>query len=404
MLPKKFQLILVFVSVLMNMVGFGIVMPLLPFFTRELGGGSFDMGMLVAVWALAQVVTSPRWGAFSDRVGRRPTLVLGLVGTAGAFTLIGLSSQLWMLYMARGLGGLISAATIPSAYAYVADVTPPEHRSARMGQLGAMFGLGFMLGPSIGGIMAPLGISRAFFAAAFVTCLTAVLIHLFLKEPEERTVTAAGETRLLQRLLVAIKKPYASLLWIAFFIAFAGSVLLTVMAFFLADRFGAGEGQVGLIFTLNAAVGVLTQAVLIVLMVKRLGEVQTLRIGMWCGLLGFLVFSFSPNMVVILMMAVLLSVGQSLGRPLTVSLLSLTTDMGQGTTMGLKTSFEAMGRVVGPLWAGWLYQRSMQAPFISSAVIFLIALLFVTQVQSLLAQERGHKAQSELQQAVGRNS
>ena len=386
MLARNFQLYLVFAAVFMIMVGFGIVMPLLPFFTRELGGSSFDMGMLVTVWALAQVITAPRWGAFSDRVGRRPTIIVGLLGTAFAFLLIGLSTSLWMLYVARTLGGFISAATIPSAYAYVADVTPPERRSTMMGQMGAMFGLGFMLGPTIGAVMAPLGISRAFFAAALFALLTVVLIYFLLKEPENRTASAGGESRILQRLLVAVKKPYASLMWISLLIAFAGSVLLSVMAFFLIDRFDAQEAQVGLVFTLNAATGVFTQGVLIVLLVKKWGEVRTLRVGMICGMVGFLLFSFSPSMWILIMMAVLQSIGQSLGRPLCISLLSRTTDMGQGTTMGLQSSFEALGRVVGPLWAGWLYQYSIQAPFLSAAAAFFLGIIMVIQVQALVSR------------------
>lgn len=379
------QVLLLFGSLLLVMLGFGIVIPLLPFVAREMGASSLDMGLLVSVWAAAQFLVSPRWGTFSDRAGRRPAMILGLLGFGLAFILMGVSTQLWMLYAARIIGGLLSASTMPSAKAYAADITPREHRGASMGLLGAAFGLGFMLGPAIGGLMAPLGVRFTFFVAGAGGLITAVFVYFLLPEPEVRTASTSGVSAV-AAIIQAVQKPYAMLYWTPFLMTFAGSSLFSMMGFFLMDKFAATESQVGAAFTVNGAMGVLTQGVLITLAIRMFGEVRLLRLSMALSAVGFLMYTFAPSMPVVYACIAFIGLGMGLGRPVMTSLLSNATDMGQGITMGMQTSFDSLGRTLGPLWAGLLYNLSIEAPYLSSALVFVAGVVYLESRRQVLMQ------------------
>jgi len=385
MIFKNPQLVLLFSTLFLVMLGFGIVIPLLPFAVRDLGASSLDMGLLVTVWAAAQFIIAPRWGAFSDRNGRRPAIMIGLLGFGAGFVLMGLASELWMFYIARAIGGLLSASTMPAAKAYIADVTPPHERSASMGLLGAAFGLGFMLGPAIGGLLAPLGFRLIFFSAGFCGWLTAGIVYFVLPEPEIRTESGLGGRSAAEALLDSIRKPYAVLYWIPFAMNFAGSALTTMMGFYLIDKFTATESTVGLAFAVSGAVGVLTQGILIAPALRWLNELNLLRLGMALASVGFVIFTLSPSILHIFFCIAFISAGVGLGRPTVTSLLSNITDLSQGVTMGLQTSFDALGRMAGPLWAGLAYAWSFEAPYISAAAMYLAALIYLERSKSLLA-------------------
>ncbi len=387
---RNMQLVLLFSSLFLVSVGFGIVIPLLPFLALEMGGSSVDMGFLLTVWAMAQFIVAPRWGAFSDRAGRRPGIIVGLIGFGIAFLLMGLSTQLWMLYAARIIGGIMAASTMPSVQAYVADVTGPQDRARNMGYMGAAFGLGFMLGPSIGAVMAPLGMQFIFFCAAISGWITALLIYFLLPEPEERTTSGPPGGSSLKALRLALGKPYACLLWLPLLMSFAGSALFTAMGFFLMDRFGAREFEVGIAFTVNGGMGVITQGLLLSWFLSRMGELRTLRMALVISIIGFIGFSFAPHFLVLLIFVAAISLGQGVSRPVMTSLLSRTTDMGQGMTMGLMGSFESLGRVIGPLWAGMAYVWSMEAPYLSAAAACLIGIHMVNR--AYVCMETQHPA------------
>ncbi len=380
------QLTLLFCSLFLIMIGFGIVIPLLPFVARELGATSMDMGLLVTAWAAAQFIIAPRWGTFSDRVGRRPTIILGLVGFGFSFILMGLSTHLWVLYVARILGGLMSAATMPSASAYIADVTTREERGASMGLLGAAFGLGFMLGPTIGGLLAPLGVRFTFFIAGTCGWLNAILVYFMLPEPETRSKSGARGQSALHAVVASLKKPYAILLFIPFCMSFAGSVLFSMMAYYLMDKFAANESLVAIAFAVNGGIGVLTQGFFLGAALKLMNELNLLRIGMLVTALGFAGFLVSPSFFFILVCVALVSMGQGLARPVVMTLLSKATDMGQGVTMGLQSSYESLGRVAGPLWAGFVYMLSIEAPYASSALIYILTMFILERARRLLNQ------------------
>lgn len=377
---KNSQMALLFAALFAVMVGFGMVVPLLPFVARELGASSLHMGLLVTSWAAAQLVSAPRWGGFSDRHGRRPAIILGLVGFGLAFIMMGLAPSLWILYLARIMGGAISSSTMPSTQAYVADTTSRAERGAAMGLMGAAFGLGFLLGPSIGGLLAFLGARTAFFIAGGVGWITALLVYFFLPEPENRSLSTVPGLSVWQVSLQAVRKPFAVLFLMPFMITFAGSSMFSMMGFFLMDRFSSGQAHVSLAFAVLGGAGVVTQGFIIRLALKRMTETAILTVGLSLAAVGFLLLILAPTVGAVMLALAVAGAGQSLGRPMVSSLLSKATDMSQGVTMGLQASFDSLGRVVGPLWAGFAYSFAPTAPFMTAVAVCLCAVLFMKKV------------------------
>src|SRR3954471_14322966 len=164
------------------MAGFGIIIPVLPFYAEEIGASPTQLGLLMAVYSLTQLIFAPMWGRVSDRIGRKPVIMIGILGLAISFFLTGFSTELWMIFVARILGGILSSANMPTAMAYVADITTPENRSKGMGIIGAATGLGFVFGPAIGGIFSKVSLSTPFYVSGTLALVTFFVVWFILKE------------------------------------------------------------------------------------------------------------------------------------------------------------------------------------------------------------------------------
>lgn len=182
MLETKRALPILFAVMFFVMVGFGIIIPVLPFYAENIGATPTQLGLLMAVYSLMQLIFAPMWGRISDRIGRKPVIMIGISGLAISFFLMGLSSQLWMLFAARIIGGFLSSANMPTVMAYVADITTPEDRGKGMGVVGAAVGLGFVFGPAIGGIFSKISLNMPFYIAGVSSLLTFLLVLFLLKE------------------------------------------------------------------------------------------------------------------------------------------------------------------------------------------------------------------------------
>src|SRR4051812_42520641 len=167
------------------MAGFGIIIPVLPFYAEDIGASPTQLGFLMAIYSLTQLLFAPMWGRVSDRIGRKPVIMIGILGLAISFFLTGISTELWMLFVARILGGILSSANMPTAMAYVADITTPENRSKGMGIIGAATGLGFVFGPAIGGIFSKISLNMPFYLASGSSFITLVLVFILLKESKQ---------------------------------------------------------------------------------------------------------------------------------------------------------------------------------------------------------------------------
>jgi DHA1 family multidrug resistance protein-like MFS transporter len=370
------------------MLGFGMVMPILPFYVESMGANATELGLLVAISPFIQLVASPLWGSVSDRRGRKPVLAAGLLGYGISMLLFGLSTELWMLFIARAVGALLSAATMPTTMAYVSDSTSEQERGGGMGVLGAAMGLGMVFGPALGGLLGGESLSSPFFLTAGVCLLTLLLVLLFLPEslPEavrqQRTDLARPGIQI-RPIWQALWGPLGVLLLMAFLVSFGLTNFQGIFGYYAMVKFEYGTEEVGWILTVAGLVGAITQGALTGPLTKRWGEATVIKATLLASALSFGLLLTANTLVTVLVTIGLFTLPNALLRPAVISLTSKQAGEGQGTAMGLNNSFNSLGRVVGPIWAGFSFDVNINLPYLSGAVImfmgFLVGIIWVTQ-------------------------
>ena len=363
-------------TMFLTVAGFGIVLPVLPYFARELGASSLEMGLMVSLYALAQFVFAPVWGALSDRIGRKPVLILGMTGFALSFGAMAFVHSVTGLILARFLGGMLSASTFPAAQALVADLTPPEQRAGALALMGGSSNLGFMLGPLLGIPLTGLGYGFRTLAltAAVAILLTAVLALLVL--PASRPGGGAGGRRLPlpQALQLAVASPESACYWLVLVGALAGSSIFSMLGYYLMERMGAPESANQLAFSVMGISSALVQFTVVGPAIGRWGEARTASAGLGAGVGAFLLLVAATRTWQVVVAVAVWGVALALFRPPLTSLVSRRTALGQGTALGIQASFESMGRMAGPLLAGSLFDLHPLAPYSLVAVLLAVAL------------------------------
>ena len=380
-------LIVLFLAIFLVMMGFGIVLPVLQFYARNVGATPFEIGLLATSYAVMQFLFAPLWGALSDRVGRKPVFSVGLVGYAVSFVIFGLSHQVWELFLARMLGGVLSAATLPTAMAYIGDTTSEERRGGSMGMMGAAMGLGFTIGPGIGGVLGHYSLSLPFFVGAALALVTLALSWGALPEPARHDSSRERPSRL-EAIRQALGGPLAFFYLVTLVGAFALAGLEATYALFAQDRLhltsAGGAGAIGVVFVV---VGLLQAAILGGLLgrlINRWGEERVVQGGLLLAAVGYLLITLTHNVITLAVFAAIAGAGHSLMRPGVASLISKRTEAGQGLSIGIMDSFDSLGRILGPAWGGWVYHVGLDLPYLSAA-----AVLLVTAGVSLITVLRG---------------
>jgi DHA1 family tetracycline resistance protein-like MFS transporter len=386
-----------FLIVFVDLIGFGIIIPLLPFFGEHFRASPAEVGLLMATYSLAQFLAAPFWGRTSDRVGRKPVLLASLAGIAVSYVWLGFAESLLALFASRAVGGVM-AGNIGVAFAYAADVTDPGNRAKGMGMIGAAFGLGFIVGPAIGGILAGADPSNADYrtpalVAAGLSLLAFGLAAALLKEslPEEvrarhLATPSTGRWRPFHR---ALSRPLvAQLLVLTFLSHFVFSGMETTFAMWSRRQFGWGPEQNGYLF---AFVGVLAAAVqggLVGRLARRLGETNLIVCGAGALALGMLLIPFAAKVPHLVAIMTIVACGFSLLSPSLTSLISLQVDAGsQGGMMGVSRSATTLARILGPGWAGLLFlYLGKDWPYFSGALMMAL----VTALGVHLARNRRH--------------
>ena len=384
-------LLLLAVTVFLDLLGFGLILPNIPRYIETAVGNDHAHaaaigGLLAASYSFTQFLFAPMWGRYSDRVGRRPILLLSLIGIAGSFTLFGLAEEhLWMLFAARLLAGLLSSASIGVAFAYVADVTTPENRARGIGLLGACFGMGFILGPAVGGVLGHYGLGVPAFTAAAMALVNFVFTLRFL--PESLTDAARAQAQALGAfnlglLARVIRGPAGFLFALTFLVTFAFSALEQTFSFYLLSVFPESVRQdnqpliSGLILGMAGLVAVVIQGGLIGRLVARYGEGGVALAGLLFMAVGFGLFPLPRHLgTLVAGPMLLLSVGSALTRPAFSALVSRKANLGQGLTLSTSQSFDALARTFGPITSGWLFSAfGPHVPYITAAVVMALAL------------------------------
>ncbi|SPF35360.1 Major Facilitator Superfamily protein [Candidatus Desulfosporosinus infrequens] len=356
------------------MVGFGIVIPILPFFVGKLGGSALSLGIFMSVYSFMQFVFAPIWGRLSDRIGRRPVLLIGLGGYGVTFLMFGMINNLYLLIGLRALAGMVSSATLPTAMAYLSDITEGADRSKRMGMLGATMGLGMVFGPALGGWLGHYSFSLPFFVAGGLALLLLPITWTFLPESLQRPISDVPGRRRPRLTLEVIKDPLFALFAFNFVISFSMSMFESTFAFFSAAKVGFGPEQMGMTFAILGIFAVIVQGGLIGPLVKKFGEARLVNSGAILSSCGLILIILAGNAVLLVMATVVFMVGNSLMTPTSSSLVTKQKSRGQGASLGYFQSFASLGRVFGPVTGGALYRIGMGLPYITGAT-FLVSIV-----------------------------
>jgi multidrug resistance protein len=380
-------------TILLDLLGFGMILPLLPFYALTYGASALEIGLLSSVYSLGQFLFAPLWGQLSDRWGRRPVLLASIFATSVAHLLLALAPTLWMLFLARAAAGIF-AANYSTAQAYVADVTEGKDRAKGMGLVGAAFGLGFVLGPAMGAILSEVGGHVAVpLAAAALSLVNFVLALIRLPEslPPEARDRGDGRFRLrwfdlrgLEEAKVSAaesatgsrhKRSALWLLVLVFLVVFAFSAMESMLALFCEQRFGFGVKETGLLLVFIGVLMVIIQGGLIGRLTHRFGERALILTGILVMLAGLALVPLAFNLGLLLVFSALLAIGSGLYTPSIPALISrLTSADRQGATLGLTRSPSSLARAVGPFCGGWMFENlGPEWPFWGSSIVMVVA-------------------------------
>lgn len=396
-MPKsRSPLVIIFITIFIDLVGFGIVIPVLPLYAERYGASETTIGILLAIYSAMQFIFAPILGKLSDRVGRRPVLLVSLIGTSigflimglapsmpVGFALLGLGPTLVWLFVARMIDG-ISGGNISTAQAYIADVTPPEERSKGMGLIGAAFGLGFVFGPMIGGMLSRISPGAPFFFASAMAAANATALYFLLPESlsHEHRSQARGRGGIIRVLEESGNWRLGAVLATYFFATVSFAMMTATFALFAAHRFKFDAWHTGFLFGYVGVIGAVIQGGLLGRLVKRFGDKPLTLAGTAIFAASVFCFPLSATVVILIIASTGIAIGNSLMTPTLNALASKSVNASlQGRVLGVMASGASLARIIGPVLGGWLLSRDPdlsshygRTPYWTSAAIMLVAL------------------------------
>jgi len=376
-------LAIIFITILIDLIGFGIVIPILPLYADHFGASATTVGFLLAVYSAMQFVFSPLLGKLSDRIGRRPVLLLSILGTSLGFLIMGLANALWLLFLARILDG-VTGGNISTAAAYIADVTPPEERSRGMGLIGAAFGIGLIIGPAVGGLMSRISMAAPFLFAAALAAANAVALFFLLPESlKEEHRDQARRTSILQMVNESAGWQLQGVLLTAFFATLSFSMLTATLALFTNKNadFLYDATHNGYLFAYMGLIGATIQGGLMGRLSRAFGDKTLAVAGALLTAAGLFLLPVSPNLSLLALACTAIGMGNSLLTPTLNALASKAVDAtSQGSVLGVMSSVGSLARILGPPFGGWLLSRDVareaghfgRTPYWTSAIIMLV--------------------------------
>jgi DHA1 family tetracycline resistance protein-like MFS transporter len=395
---KSSPIFVVFMIVFIDLVGFGIIIPLGPYYATNLGATPTQVGFMMTIYSLMQFLFSPFWGKISDKIGRRPILLMSLFGSGLSYLIFAFSTHYWMLILARALAGFFGA-NISTAMAYIADVTDEKNRSKGMGLIGAAFGLGFIMGPAIGGILSevgmrlgtepPFGIGFSALGASVICFSNFLFAVKVLKESlteEKKQKIQKRESRYLLIKRFLFTPTLGTMMLMMFISTFAFAHMESTLALFVKDNWDWGFTKASFAFAYVGVISVFTQGYLIRKLMPKYGEPPLMFTGLIFTALGMLGISLSTEIWMLGLSVTFMGLGTGMFNPSNLGSISLSSSaQDQGKSLGVAHSFSALGRILGPLSGGFIYGHlGRRYPFAASSLVLIFGLFIVYRIRKTL--------------------
>ncbi|MDP9741290.1 UNVERIFIED_ORG: DHA1 family multidrug resistance protein-like MFS transporter [Bacillus sp. B2I3] len=389
---QRKKIIILMINMFIAIGSFGIIIPILPAYLASINQGGTAAGLMIAIFAGAQLIFSPIAGKWTDQFGRRKMIIYGLVGLTLSMFIFYAVNSIWLLYASRIIGGIGAALLIPAIFAYVADITTFDQRAKGNSLVSAAMSLGIVVGPGIGGFLADFGLKFPFLISALVS-LSAVVFSIFvLKESETEQVTQSMDAKtetMLRKITLSVKKPYFIPLIITLVMSFGLMAYESVIGLYLDNQFNSTPKDIAVMVTATGIVSVIVQLFVVDRIVQRFGEVNVLNIFISVAAIGFLLSLFASNYLIFFLISLIIFLSTSILRPVLNTLISKMAGNEQGFAMGMNNAYMSIGNVLGPTLAGMMYDVHITYPFMLGLI-----LLFITLMITMAWQKRSLHAKA----------
>lgn len=368
---------------MVNMLGYGIVFPILYSFSKKFGLSDFENGLLFALFSVCQFISTPIIGRLSDKYGRRPMLLVSITGTALSFFTMAFAPNALFLFLARALDGL-TAGNVPVIFAVISDTSKPEERAKAFGLISSAFSFGFIFGPAISALTVGYGTAVPFVIAGIITVIATILTHVYLPETNQHMgEVQKGKLFDFPRMWKTLFDPNVGVTFVislVFYLAFACAILYGFQPFTM-NVLKITESQNAMLFTMFGTIGFLTQTFLVARFTKMVGMKKAFNIGVFFTAVSFFIMFASKSLFVFVIASIILALVNSIVQTLIPTILSQETDAkSQGTIMGLNASYQSIGMIFGPILGGVVGSIFIPYSFLVGALLVLVCFFLSFQV------------------------
>jgi DHA1 family multidrug resistance protein-like MFS transporter len=370
-------MLILMINMFIAVGSFGIIIPILPAYLLSIGQGGLAAGLMIAIFAGAQLVMSPIAGKWTDRYGRRIMIISGLSGLALSMFVFYFSDSFGVLYLSRVIGGIGAALLIPAIFAYVADITTMDQRAKGNSFISASMSLGIVIGPGIGGFLADFGLKMPLLISALVGLAAVAFSAFMLEESMDTKIEMSNEKPepMVKEIAQSFSKPYFIPLVITLVMSFGLMAYESVLGLFVDNVFGATPKDIAILVTSTGLISVIIQLFVVDWVVRRFGEAVVLNIFLGLAALGFLLSIFVPSYIMFFGVTMIIFLSTSILRPVLTTLISKLAGNEQGFAMGMNNAYMSIGNVLGPLLAGLLFYVHILYPFILGLIVLVITII-----------------------------
>ena len=375
---QRKKLALLMLNMFIAVGSFGIIIPIIPAYLKEIGQGGTAAGLIIAIFAFTQFLISPLGGKLADRYGRRPLINTGLFVLAISMLIFYFADSIILLYISRAIGGIGCAFLIPAIYAYVADITTMDQRAKGNSFISAAMSLGIVIGPGIGGWLADYGLKTPLLISAIVGLLAFVISHFTLKESlvEKVEVSTGNNQSMVKDIVLSVKKPFFIPLVITLNMSFGLMSYETVLGLYVSDEFSVTPKEIAFMITSTGLVSVVMQLFVVDRIVRLIGELNVVKVFLIITSFGFFLSIIAKTYEMFFAISLIIFLATSILRPVLTTLVSKLAGKEQGFAMGMNNAYMSIGNILGPLLAGALYDIRILYPFIAGLIILIITTIF----------------------------